>query len=100
MAVLDEDFCTDLTLAEGVGTLWSFPIVTPAREPLDWVSLLEEAEACIKEERGRASVTELHREELRRSERDARALANSLTRQLDTCRFKLKAAVPKTASGL
>ena len=32
-------------------------------------------------------------EDLRRAERDARSLANSLTRQLDTCRFKLKAAV-------
>ena len=98
MAVLDEDFGTDLTPSGGVYTLWSFPIVAPMREPLDWASLLEEAEARVEEERDRANVVELRREELRRSERDARALANSLTRQLDTCRFKLKAAVPKTAS--
>ena len=95
---LDADFGTDLTPAEGGDTLWSLPIVAPACEPLDWASLLEEAEARVKEERGRADVAELRREELRRSERDARALANSLTKQLDTCRFKLKAAAPKTAS--
>ena len=97
MAVLDEDFCTDLTAAEGDDALWPLPVVAPAREPLDWASLLEEAEARIKEEQGRARVAELRREELRGSERDARALANSLKRQLDVCRFKLKAAVPKTA---
>ena len=73
-------------------------MVAPAREPLDWGALLEEAETRVKEERGRATVAELRREELRRSEREARSLANSLTRQLDTCRFKLKAAAPKTAS--
>ena len=98
MAVLDADFATDLTPSSCGDTLWSPPIVAPASEPLDWTSLLEEAEARIEEERGRARVAELRREELRRSERDARALANSLTRQLDTCRFKLKAAAPKTAS--
>ena len=98
MAVLDADFGTDLTPSEGGDTLWSFPIVAPASEPLDWASLLEEAEARIEEERGRARVAELRREELRGSERDARALANSLTRQLDTCRFKLKVAAPKTVS--
>ena len=98
MAVLDEDFGTDLTLVNGGDTLRSLPIVAPVCEPLDWASLLEEAEARVKEERSRANVAELRREELRRSERDARSLANSLTRQLDACRFKLKAAAPKTAS--
>ena len=98
MAVLDEDFCTDLTPAEDGDILWPLPVVVPACEALDWGSLLEEAEARVKEERGRATVAELRREELRRSEREARSLANSLTRQLDTCRFKLKAAGPKTAS--
>ena len=98
MAVLDEDFCTDLTTTEGGDTLWSLPIVAPVCEPLDWASLLEEAEARVKEERGRANVAELRCEELRRTEREARSLANSLTRRLDTCRFKLKTAVPKTAS--
>ena len=98
MAVLDADFCTDLTPAEGGGTLRPLPMATPACEPLDWASLLEEAEARVKEERGRANVAELRCEELRRTEREARSLANSLTRQLDTCRFKLKTAVPKTAS--
>ena len=98
MAVLDEDFCTDLPTTEGGDTLWSLPIVAPVCEPLDWASLLEEAEARVKEERGRANVAELRCEELRRTEREARSLANSLTRRLDTCRFKLKTAVPKTAS--
>ena len=98
MAVLDADFCADLTPAEGGDTPCSPPIVAPAREPLDWASLLEEAEARIEEERGRARVAELRREELRRSERDARALSASLTRRLDTCRFKLKTAATKTAS--
>jgi hypothetical protein len=30
MAVLDEDFCTDLTTPEGGDTLWSLPFVVPA----------------------------------------------------------------------
>ena len=98
MAVLDEDFFTELTPAEGGDILWLLPVVAPAREPLDWASLLEEAEARVKEERGRANVAELRREELRQTEREARSVANSLTRQLDTCRFKLEAAAPKTAS--
>ena len=98
MAVLDEDFCTDLTLAEGDDALWLPPVAVPAREPLDWPSLLEEAEARIKEEQARVRVAELRREELRRSEADARAIANTLTRQLDVFRFKLKTATAKTAS--
>jgi len=100
MAVLDEDFCIDLTAAEGDDALWPPPVVVPAPEPLDWASLLEEAEARIKEEQGRARVAELRREELRRSEADARAIANTLTRQLDVFRFKLKTAKAKTASAL
>ena len=98
MAVLDENFCTDLMLAEGDDALWPPPVVVPAREPLDWPSLLEEAEARIKEEQARVRVAELCREELRRSEADARAIANTLTRQLDVFRFKLKTATAKTAS--
>ena len=98
MAVLEEDFCTDLTVAEGDDALWPLPVVAPAREPLDWASLLEEAEARVKEEQARLRVAELRREELRRSEADARAIANTLTRQLDVFRFKLKTATAKTAS--
>ena len=46
-------------------------------------------------------MAELRCEELRRSERDACSRARSLERQLDTCRFKLKAAVAeaKDAAG-
>ena len=43
MAVLDADFWTDLTPAEGGDTLWSFPVVVPTCEPPDWAFLLEEA---------------------------------------------------------
>ena len=93
MAVLDEDFCTDLMTPEGGDTLWSLPFLVPACDPLDWESLLEQAEARVKEERTRAAVADLRCEELRRSERDACSRARSLERQLDTCRFKLKAAV-------
>ena len=93
MAVLDEDFCTDLMTPEGGDTLWSLPFLVPACDPLDWESLHEQAEARVKEERGRANVAELRCEELRRLERDACSRARSLERQLDTCRFKLKAAV-------
>ncbi len=98
MAVFGADFCTDLTPAEGGDTLWSPPMVMPACEPLDWASVLEEAEARIEEERGRARVAELRREELRWSERDACTRVRSLERQLETCRFKLKLAVTRTAS--
>ncbi len=58
MAVLDADFCAHLTPAEGSDTPCSPPIVMPASEPLDWASLLEEAEARIEEERDRAAVAE------------------------------------------
>ena len=98
MVVLDEDIGADLTLADGGEGLWSLPVVAPACEPFDWASLLEEAEARVAEERCRADLAKLRCEELCRSERDARSLANSLARQLDTCRFKLKEAVPKTVS--
>ena len=96
MAVLDEDFCTDLMTPEGGDTLWSLPFLVPACDPLDWESMLEQAEARVKEERTRAAVADLRCEELRRSERDACSRARSLERQLDTCRFKLKAAVAET----
>ena len=93
MAVLDADFCTDLTSGEGGATLWSLSLVVPTCEPPDWESLLEQAEARVKEERGRAVVADLRCEQLRRAERDACSRVRSLERQLDTCRFKLKAAV-------
>ena len=78
--------------------MWSLPVVAPACEPFDWASLLEEAEARVAEERCRGDVAELRCEGLRRVERDACSRAHSLERQLDTCRFKLKEAVPKSVS--
>ena len=61
MAVLDEDFGTDLTPAEGGDSLWSLPMVAPTCEPLDWQSLFEQAQARVDEERVRADVAELRR---------------------------------------
>ena len=98
MTVLDADFDFDLTPSEGDEVLLQGPVVVPEREPPDWASLLKETEARVDEERARANAADRRREELRRSERNARALADSLTRQLDTCRFKLEAAAAKTAS--
>ena len=94
MAVLDADFGTHLTPSEGGDTPWSLPMVAPACEPLDWPSLLEEAEARVKEERIRADVADLRCEELRRSERDSRKLATSLRRQLGTCRTSSRWPLP------
>ena len=87
MAVLDEDFVTDLTPAAGdCGT----PITAePVRQPLDWPSLYER-------ERARANAAEARCEELRRAEVDARARSGSLKWQLDKSRSKLKAAVEET----
>ena len=98
MTVLDADFDFDLTPAEGDEVLLQGPVVVPEREPPDWASLVKETEARVDEERVRANAADRRREELRRSERNARALADSLTRQLDTCRFKLEATAAKTAS--
>ena len=53
MAVLDEDFCTDLMTPEGGDTLWSLPFLVPACDPLDWESLLEQAEARVTDQGGR-----------------------------------------------
>ena len=85
MAIRDEDFDTDLTLAEGDDRIW-FPSETaPARAPLDLRSLYER-------ERARAEGAEARCEELRRAELDSRSRASSLQTQLEKCRGKLKAA--------
>ena len=99
MTVLDADFDIDLAPAEGDEVPLQVSVVVPERQPPDWASLLKETEARVDEEWARANVAELRREELRRSEREARSVADSLTRQLETCRAKLKMAAPKTLTG-
>ena len=99
MTVLDADFDIGLAPEEGDGVLFQVPVVVPEREPPDWASVLKEADACIKAERGRANLAERRREDLRRSESNAQSLVDLLTRQLETCRAKLKAATAKTLTG-
>ena len=85
MAIRDEDFDTDLTLAEGDDRIWLPSETAPARAPLDLRSLYER-------ERARAEGAEARCEELRRAELDSRSRASSLQTQLEKCRGKLKAA--------
>ena len=85
MAIRDEDFDTDLTLAEGDDRIWSPSQTAPACAPLDLRSLYER-------ERARAEGAEARCEELRRAELDSRSRASSLQTQLEKCRGKLKAA--------
>ena len=99
MTVLDADFDIDLAPAEGDEVPLQVSVVVPERQPPDWASLLKETEARVDEERARANVAELRREELCRSEGEARSVADSLTRQLETFRAKLKMAAPKTLTG-
>ena len=52
MAVLDEDYGTDLTLAEGGSGTWTVPTAPPARQPREWRSRYEHEHA--RAERGAA----------------------------------------------
>ena len=52
MAVLDEDFGTDLTLAEVGGGIRSSPAAELVRAPRDWRPLYEQAHARAERERG------------------------------------------------
>ena len=61
MAVLDEDFGTDLTLVEGSGGVRLCSVSVPERAPRDWRSQCER-------ERARADAAEAHAEELRWAE--------------------------------
>ena len=71
MAVLDEDFGTDLTLAEGNGGVRSSPVSVPERAPRDWRSQCER-------ERSRADAAEANAEELRWAEAVRLAVLHSL----------------------
>ena len=88
MAVLDDDFSADATLAEG-GGFWSPPKPTPAGASHDYRSLYER-------ERARAEAAETRCEELRWTEVSARSDAGGWKSRFKVCRSKLDAAVDET----
>ena len=89
MAVLDEDFGTDLTLAEGNGGVRSSPVSVPERAPRDWRSQCER-------ERARADAAEAHAEELRWAEVASRSHAGAWKSRFKACRGRLSEAVEET----
>ena len=86
MAVLDEDFGTDLTLVEGSGGVRLCSVSVPERAPRDWRSQCER-------ERARADAAEAHAEELRWAEVASRSDAGSWKSRFTACRRRLSAAV-------
>ena len=88
MAVLDDDFSVDGTLAEG-GGIWSPPKPIPAGVSHDYRSLYER-------ERARADAAETRCEELRWAEVSARSDAGAWKSRFKVCRSKLAAAVEET----
>ena len=89
MAVLDEDFGTDLTLVEGSGGVRLCSVSVPERAPRDWRSQCER-------ERARADAAEAHAEELRWAEVASRSDAGSWKSRFTACRRRLSAAVEET----
>ena len=89
MAVLDEDFGTDLTLVEGNGGVRSSPVSVPERAPRDWRSQCER-------ERARADTAEARAEELRWAEVASRSDAGSWKSRFTACRLRLSEAVEET----
>ena len=89
MAVLDEDFGTDLTLVEGNGGVRSCPVSLPERAPRDLRSLYER-------ERARAAAAEARAEELRWAEVASRSDAGSWKSRFTACRRRLSEAVEET----
>ena len=89
MAVLDEDFGTDLTLVEGNGVVWSCSVSVPERTPRDLQSLYER-------ERARADAAEARAEELRWAEVASRSDAGSWKSRFKACRRRLSEAVEET----
>ena len=88
MALLDDDFTVDGTLAEG-GAIWSPPRPTPAGASHDYRALYER-------ERARADAAEARCEELRWAEVAARTEAGSWKSRFKSCRRKLDAAIEET----
>ena len=89
MAVLDEDFGTDLTLIEGNGGVRSSPVSVPERAPRDWRSQCER-------ERARADAAEARAEELRWAEVASRSGAGAWKSRFKACRGRLSEAVEET----
>ena len=93
MAIFDEDFGTDLTLAEGGSGAWSG---APARQPRDWRSRYEQEHARAERERARADAAQARCEELRWAEVASRSDAGSWKSRFKACRRKLSEAVEET----
>ena len=68
MAVLEEDFGTDLTLVEDNGGIRSCPVSVPERTPRGLRSLYERERARTDRERARADAAEARAQELRWAE--------------------------------
>ena len=96
MAVLDEDFGTDLTLVEGNGGVGSCPVSVPGPTPRDLRSLYERERARADRERARADAAEAHAEELRWAEVASRSDAGSWKSRFEACRRRLSEAVEET----
>ena len=96
MAVLEEDFGTDLTLVEGNGGIRSCPVSVPERTPRDLRSLYERERARADRERARADAAEARAEELRWAEVASRSDAGSWKSRFKACRRRLSEAVEET----
>ena len=96
MAVLDEDFGTDLTLVEGNGGVRSCPVSVPERTPRDLRSRYERECARADRERARADAAEARAEELRWAEVASRSDAGSWKSRFKACRRRLSEAVEET----
>ena len=96
MAVFDEDFGTNLTLAEGGNGVWSIPAAAPARQPRDWRSRYQQEHARAERERARADAAQTRCEELRWMEVASRSEAGSWKSRFKACRRKLDEAVEET----
>ena len=96
MAVLDEDYGTDLTLAEGGSGTWTVPTAPPPRQPREWRSRYEQEPARAERERARADAAEARCEDLRWAEVASRTDAGSWKSRFKACRRKLSEAVDET----
>ena len=96
MAVLDEDFGTDLTLVEGNGGVGSCPVSVPGPTLRDLRSLYERERARADRERARADAAEARAEELRWAEVASRSDAGAWKSRFKACRGRLSEAVEET----
>ena len=94
MAVLDEDFGTDLTLVEGNGVVRSCPVSVLGPTLRDLRSLYERERA--RADRARADAGEARAEELRWAEVASRSHAGAWKSRFKACRGRLSEAVEET----